>query len=173
MAIFSNFFPDFCVKQVQDISLEFLRSQMIEALILDLDNTLTGWGESSVAASVQQWVEKMRQGGIKMVILSNGFQRKQIKVSAKLNIPLVRAWLPKPFPAGFRKSLRAVGSPPEKTAVVGDIVFTDIWGASRLGIKTILVEPISKRDFLGTFFWRVLERIFSLRRPKKELDKKN
>ncbi|MDQ9842238.1 HAD hydrolase-like protein, partial [Acinetobacter baumannii] len=44
---------------------------------------------------------------------------------------------------GYKKILRKYGFTPEETAAVGDQVLTDIAGANRMGILTILVDPLS------------------------------
>ncbi|HOS42632.1 MAG TPA: YqeG family HAD IIIA-type phosphatase, partial [Armatimonadota bacterium] len=41
------------------------------------------------------------------------------------------------------------------TAIIGDQLFTDIWGGKRLGLYTILVSPLSPRESL---FTRALQR---------------
>jgi len=55
---------------------------------------------------------------------------------------------------------------PEETVVVGDQIFTDIFGGNRMGLYTVLVSPLSKREFIGTRFMRLAERIV-LRKLKK------
>ena len=133
---------------------------MLKAVLLDLDNTLTRWEEDRAAPAVPEWVGALKQAGIRLVILSNGLRDKQETVSRALEVPLVRAPLPKPFAAGFVKALEVIGLPRKQVAMVGDI-----WGANRLGIRTMLVEPLSPRDFPGTKVWRALEVLFRLRRP--------
>ena len=49
--------------------------------------------------------------------------------------------------------------------MVGDSVFTDVLGANRAGLWTCLVEPLSRVDFLGSKFWRMLELLFGARQP--------
>ena len=44
-----------------------------------------------------------------------------------------------------------------EVAIVGDQLFTDIYGGNRVGIKTVLVNPMSKDDAFGTKFFRYLE----------------
>ncbi len=46
-----------------------------------------------------------------------------------------------------------------ETVVIGDQIFTDIWGGNRLKLLTILVTPIVKKNFIGTFLHRNLEKI--------------
>lgn len=45
-----------------------------------------------------------------------------------------------------------------EVAIIGDQLFTDILGGNRVGIKTILVNPMSKKDMPLTLIFRILER---------------
>ncbi len=160
-----QFRPDHKFSRVSEITPDFLAREGIRGLILDLDNTLTRWEEDKVAPTVPEWIDALKQAGMRLVILSNGLREKQDTVARALDLPLVRAPMPKPFAVGFLKALEVIGLPREEVAMVGDIVMTDIWGANRLGIRTMLVEPLSTRDFPGTKVWRALEVLFNLRRP--------
>jgi predicted HAD superfamily phosphohydrolase YqeG len=42
--------------------------------------------------------------------------------------------------------------------VIGDQLFTDVLGGNRLGLFTILVQPIDQREFIGTRLVRQVER---------------
>jgi predicted HAD superfamily phosphohydrolase YqeG len=52
-----------------------------------------------------------------------------------------------------------LGTSPGETAVVGDQIFTDVLGGNRLGLLTILVMPISPKEFISTQLVRKLERM--------------
>ena len=47
---------------------------------------------------------------------------------------------------------------PEKTVFVGDQLFTDILGANRAGIHSVLVKPINKKEEIQIVLKRYLER---------------
>ena len=64
-----------------------------------------------------------------------------------------------------------MGTQPEETAVIGDQIFTDIFGAKRLGLYAILVKPISSRELYWTKMMRLLERrILKVLKAKKLID---
>ncbi|MBQ2306090.1 MAG: HAD hydrolase-like protein [Clostridia bacterium] len=48
----------------------------------------------------------------------------------------------KPLKKGFRKLLADAGLRAEEGAMIGDQLFTDIWGGNRAGLTTVLVTPI-------------------------------
>jgi hypothetical protein len=35
-----------------------------------------------------------------------------------------------------------MGATPQETAIVGDQIFTDVWGGNNAGVLTLLVKPI-------------------------------
>ena len=45
-----------------------------------------------------------------------------------------------------------------EVAIIGDQLLTDIYGGNRVGIKTILVNPVSKEDIVPTMFSRLIEK---------------
>jgi len=58
---------------------------------------------------------------------------------------------------------------PSQVAVVGDQVFTDILGGNRLGLYTILVCPLNKKEFIGTRVVRQVEKAVLNRLKRKGL----
>ena len=56
---------------------------------------------------------------------------------------------------------------PENTLFVGDQLFTDVWGANRAGIRSILVKQIAKHEEIQIVLKRKLEKIV-LRGYKKQ-----
>ena len=58
----------------------------------------------------------------------------------------------------------------ENTLFVGDQLFTDVWGAKRTGIKSILVKPIHPKEEIQIVLKRYLEKIvlFFYKRSEKE-----
>ncbi len=63
--------PEYLFKRVEAIRPEFLAAQGITALVLDVDNTLTGDGSQVLDDSVQAWLADMRAAGVSLTILSN------------------------------------------------------------------------------------------------------
>lgn len=80
-------------------------------------------------------------------------------IADALDIPWVTRAL-KPFAGGYRRGMAMLESLPESTAMVGDMLLTDILGANRLGLFTILVDPKSTHEALpARLFQRPLEQL--------------
>ena len=50
----------------------------------------------------------------------------------------------KPKGGGFRRAMARMGAQPAQTAIVGDQIFTDVWGGNRAGVLTLMVKPIAR-----------------------------
>ena len=97
--------------------------------------------------------------GIKLCILSNSNKVDKIKgVADKLEIPFIY-FAKKPFKSGFKKAMELLGLEAENIAVVGDQIMTDVIGANRSHMFSILVKPIEDKDYLLTKIKRPLEKL--------------
>lgn len=149
--------PTVCVAQATDITLGFLHSRGIKALILDADNTLSGHGSQQPFEGALEWTQAMMQDGIRLMIVSNNFKKRVEPFAKRFSLPYVSMAM-KPFPVGYLRAVRAMGVRREETAAVGDQVFTDILGANLSGIRSILVVPQGKESVLRFGWRRALEK---------------
>ena len=58
--------------------------------------------------------------------------------------------------------MKNMGSNEKNTLFVGDQIFTDIWGANKAGIYSILVKPIHQKEEIQIVLKRYLEKIVLL-----------
>ena len=149
-------FLDVLRKSVKEINVTFLKENRIKALILDVDNTILDF-HKNIPEGVQEWCEGLKKQGIKFCILSNSNQKEKVKmVAEKLQLPYFYFGT-KPLKRGFKKAIKQLGEKEEHIAAVGDQIFTDVIGANRCHIFSILVEPIGEKDILITKIKRPLE----------------
>ncbi len=164
----SHFRPDFAYRSVTEIEPRWLRSLGVEGLLIDIDNTLTRWESAHIPPEVKEWLESLRREGLAIYFLSNGRGPKRRRVEEQTGMRCITGGI-KPLPSFFRAGLRKLNLPPQKVAMIGDMVFTDIWMANLLGMTTILVDPVSRIDFPVSKLFRLLERVFHWRQPKNRL----
>lgn len=151
------FYPNAYFNKVEEITIEFLQRNKIKALILDIDNTLIDYNHV-MTESVEKWARDLKGQGVKLYIVSNTSKKKKVKkVAGKLDIPYV-FFAKKPLKIGFKKAQKYLKENSENIAVVGDQIFTDVIGGNRAKMFTILVEPISEKDFWYTKWKRPIER---------------
>lgn len=150
--------PDEYVASIFDLDIEKLKSLGIEALLIDLDNTLLPRNSQDIPPSLFKWLEQVETMGFKVCLISNNWPKRVSRVAEKLQVPLV-ARAGKPMKKAFKKGLKKLATPSQKTAIIGDQLFTDILGGKRLSLHTILVKPVSKNDLPYTKILRRLERL--------------
>jgi HAD superfamily phosphatase (TIGR01668 family) len=159
------FGPDLETATLADVSLEELWSRGFRGIIIDLDNTVCGYHESTLAPGVRDWVMAAKARGFALVLVSNNFRERVAAVGAQLDVPSVPNAL-KPLPQGFLLALRRLGTRRAETVVIGDQLFTDVLGAKLLGLHAVLTQPIVAKDFPLTRVLRLMERWFFARAPR-------
>ena len=155
--MFKKFLPQIYAESIYDIDLCELKEKGIKAFILDIDNTLAPYATPVGDDKLKGWIEVLSEQGFKYYIASNNDGERVERFCASINVPYI-AKAGKPLRRGFMRACEMMKVDPCETAVVGDQLFTDIYGGNRLKMLTILVKPIS--DVEGKFikFKRFFER---------------
>ena len=126
-----NVYPDLYLNSVIDINATLLKKNKLEALILDVDNTLIDYYKNLIEGA-EDWCENLKSEGIKCIILSNSNKKEKVEtVAKKLGIKYIM-FVKKPLKSGFKRALEKLEMKPEQVAVVGDQIFTDVIGAKRM-----------------------------------------
>jgi len=145
------------VDNLWDLDLDRLSEEGIRGIILDLDNTLVDWNAVYVRPEVHRWLAAAREKGMKLCLVSNSVRGGRVRrMGEELKLAVVTRAC-KPFPIAFRRAMETMGTRPDSTCAVGDQVFTDMLGANRLGLTTVLVTPLSRRESPHTRLIRLLE----------------
>lgn len=151
--------PKYTSDSLLDVSLPDLSGMGIGGIIIDIDNTLTEWHSPILSEKAAVWLEQAVREGIRICFVSNNSPRRVQEVADKAGIPFV-ASAQKPRRHSFKRAMEIMGTTAGQTAVIGDQLFTDILGGNRMGLLTILVTPISSREFFGTRLMRLVEAFF-------------
>lgn len=150
------FYPKGYFKRVSEISTEYLKENNIKGLILDVDNTLIDYYKNMSEDTIK-WANELKHNGIKMCILSNSNKKEKVReVAQKLELEYIYFGI-KPFKRGFKKAKQILGLENSEIAVIGDQIFTDVIGANRMKMYSILVDPIEEKDILVTLIKRPIE----------------
>ncbi len=161
-----NLYPKGYYEKVENISIEYLLENNIKVLILDVDNTLIDYYQN-LSDTVIKWANELKGQGMKLYILSNTNNKEKVeKVANQLDIPYKNFAL-KPLKRGFLKIQKELNIEPEKIAVIGDQLFTDILGGNRCKMFTILVDPINPKDYWYTAWKRPIENRIKTKLMKK------
>lgn len=164
-----KFIPHLRVDSVYDIDLPALRGQGVRGIITDLDNTLVGARNPEATPELVEWLEKVKAQGFRIVIVSNNNELRVSAFAAPIRLPYV-SHARKPGLRSFRKALALMELSPPEAVVIGDQLLTDVFGGNRMGLKTILVTPISPADEgLFTRINRRIERVIYRKLKKRGL----
>ena len=149
-------YPNLYLPNVTKITYEMLEEHQIKGMLLDVDNTLIDY-DRNLLDGLQEWLEELKEKNIQFCILSNTNQKEKVeKVANQLEIPYI-FFAKKPFKSGFKKAQKQLGLKSKEIAVVGDQIFTDVIGANRCNMFSILVEPIGEKDIFITKIKRPME----------------
>lgn len=133
----------------------------VRGVVLDLDNTVVAWDAPAPTSEVQVWIGQLRSAGIQVCIVSNNFTRAR-EIAQMLQVPVVAGAI-KPAPWAFRRAMAIMGTSARQTVLVGDQLFTDVLGGNLLGMRTVLVDPLSRDEFPTTKIVRAIERLIRAR----------
>ncbi len=162
-------YPNAHLNNVREITTNFLQNNKINALILDVDNTLIDYDKNLPEETIK-WAKELKNNNIKLYILSNTNKKEKVKkVAEKLGIEYMY-FAKKPLKSGFKKVQEKLKESSQNIAVVGDQIFTDIVGGNRCKMFTILVEPIAEKDIWITMVKRPLENAIK-KKYHKNIDK--
>lgn len=160
--------PDIALKSIYDLDLDKLKSLGIKGIILDIDNTLESHKTPKPSKKVIDFLEKLSENGFKICFISNG-KHKRVRVFNEDLKLFALSKAGKPKKKGYKKAAEMMQLSPKETAMAGDQIFTDVFGAKRSGMVSILVEPIESIE--NKFFY--IKRFFEkgLRKRIKTYDK--
>jgi HAD superfamily phosphatase (TIGR01668 family) len=133
--------PDYSFNKLTDITGDFLKNAGVKLLLLDLDNTISPYGEKEPSEEAIAWFEAMKKDGVTLFIVSNTKKPRAGIFAGLLGVDyIIRA--KKPFGDGVERALGVTGFGESETALVGDQIFTDTLAANRANVTSLLVEPI-------------------------------
>ena len=147
----SHLKPTRLVRRVTEIDLDWLRERHIKAVLSDVDNTVVGWHSEDVPEEIVLWVESLLSAGLGFCLVSNTRNPKRLeRLATRFGVKHVPGNAGKPGAGGYQKALALLGASAGEAVMVGDQLFTDVYGANKLGIATVLVNPLTPREFIGT-----------------------
>jgi len=150
------FIPDIYQKNIYDIDYDKLKKKGIRCLLFDLDNTLISVKESVPTRKVKELFSYLERD-FKIIILSNSNYERLIPFKEKLNVD-VAASSHKPLRKKYLKIMDIYKFREHEIAAIGDQLLTDIYGANRMGITSILISPIGEYEKFGTKINRFFEK---------------
>ncbi|MDY5742622.1 MAG: YqeG family HAD IIIA-type phosphatase [Lachnospiraceae bacterium] len=165
--MFKRFFPMFDAESPFELPYADWVAEGKKGIIFDIDNTLVLHDVKADEASIALFKE-LRKIGLKTCLLSNNHQPRVEKFQKKVGGFAV--WDGhKPKVTGYEKALKLMNLNKGQAVFVGDQLFTDILGANRAGITSVLVRPRGPEKYFHIKLKRLFERyILKLYRRSKK-----
>lgn len=151
-----SLYPYEYLTSVFTIDYEKLRNKGYKGLIFDIDATLVPHGRPATP-EIEALFRELHQLGFKTLLLSNNSDERIREFIANIDtqyIPLAD----KPKTDNYIKAVEMLGLPKNQVLMIGDQLFTDILGANRSGIASILVQFLMQENETKIGKKRMVER---------------
>jgi uncharacterized protein len=126
---------------VLDLSPALLERYHLKGLILDVDDTLVPLRQAETNPDLAHWMVSMKKVGAVWLVSNNVNSIRIKRIANSFDVPYLTS-AGKPSRRKLKQALLAMDLPADQVAMVGDRLFTDILAGNRLGLFTILVEPM-------------------------------
>lgn len=151
------FYPDFYLDSAYEIDFDAWYRDGYRGVIFDIDNTLVPHGAPADERAKGLFLH-LKDLGFRAVLLSNNKEPRVKMFHDDVHVPYIHK-AGKPGIRNYCRAMELMGCDSSNTLFVGDQLFTDVWGARRAGIRTILVKPIDKREEIQIVLKRYLEKV--------------
>jgi HAD superfamily phosphatase (TIGR01668 family) len=152
-----RFYPKRLAKTSYDIDYEKLYKEGYRGLLFDIDNTLVEHGANATPRAIELF-ERLKKIGFQTCLISNNSDERVKRFNQKIGANYIYK-ANKPMAKNYIKATKIMGTRIDNTVFVGDQLFTDVFGANRIGMMTYLVKPIHPKEEIQIVFKRKLERI--------------
>lgn len=152
----SRLLPKRYYDKKEDIPVEAYYAQGYRGILFDIDNTLVPHDEP-VDDKAYAFIDKLKAIGYKICLISNNDEERVRTFADPLEVQYVyKAW--KPGKRGYIEGMDILGTDRSNTLFVGDQIFTDIWGANRADMYSILLDPINPKEEIQIVLKRIPEK---------------
>ena len=155
--MFHIFYPDTEADSAYEIDYKALYEKGYRGIIFDIDNTLVPHGAPADERTVELF-KRLHGMGFQTMLLSNNKEPRVKMFNDSVGSKYIYK-AGKPGNGGYLRAMEEMGTTKENTVFVGDQLFTDVWGAKRLGLSNYLVKPIHPKEEIQIVLKRYLEKI--------------
>ncbi|MCI8401715.1 MAG: HAD-IIIA family hydrolase [Lachnospiraceae bacterium] len=151
------FYPDCREASAWSIDYAGWYEKGYRGVIFDIDNTLSVHGGPPPEETLELF-RRLKALGFAACLVSNNKEPRVRPFACAVDVPYISK-AGKPSVRGYEAAMARMGTDRAHTMFVGDQLFTDIFGARRAGLKSILVDPIDPHEEIQIVCKRYLEKI--------------
>ena len=152
-----KYIPDMYQSSIFAINYDKLKQQGIKCLLFDLDNTLVPFNIRNSNKEIKELFDKLKQLGFEVIIFSNSPKNRLKSFKEELEVE-VKPSAKKPSRVSFEYIMKKYKYSENEIAMIGDQLLTDILGGNKVGVTTILVNPVGSYDPFFTKIMRFMEK---------------
>jgi HAD superfamily phosphatase (TIGR01668 family) len=152
-----RFYPKRLAETSYSIDYETLYKEGYRGILYDIDNTLVEHGADASERAIELFA-RLKKIGFQTCLISNNSDKRVRRFNKKIGTNYIYK-ANKPAKKNYMKATEIMGTRIDNTIFVGDQLFTDVFGANRIGMMTYLVKPIHPKEEIQIVFKRKLERI--------------
>jgi uncharacterized protein len=113
----------------------------LKGLVLDVDDTIISTRSAVVPNEVKLWMDEVKQVACISLVSNNLSHNRIRRIAGVLDLPYIFG-ARKPSRKKVRQAVQQMNLSFSEVAMVGDRLFTDVLVGNRLGMFSILVEPM-------------------------------
>lgn len=137
-----KFIPDYYYQDFSKIDFNFFKEKGKSIIFLDIDNTIMSYSETRPKEAILDNIKYAIELGFEIILVSNNSKKRVGDFAKYIDLKFVSRAM-KPFKRGYKKALKLLNSYKKEDIIfIGDQLMTDIFGANRMGITNVLVNPI-------------------------------
>jgi len=160
--------PSIWVETIHNIDYKKLYESGKRAIYFDIDNTMASYQTPLPDEKIHNFIKMLHDIGFKVGVLSNAKSGRAKLFADALGLDFEGKAL-KPRRKGFNRLSERLGVKNDEVVMIGDQLFTDIWGGNRYKCYTVLVTPIEpKGDPAFVKFKRIFEKPVMKKLKKSE-----
>ncbi len=152
-----RFYPNEMIDSAYQIAFARLYQEGYRGVIFDIDNTLVPHG-APADSRAKALFGQLKEIGYQCCLLSNNKEPRVKMFNDEVKVQYIFK-ARKPKVSGYGRAMELMGTDTSNTLFVGDQIFTDVYGANRAGLYTILTRPIHPKEEIQIVLKRRLEKI--------------
>ena len=137
-------YPDEYLESTYQIDFEEMYNKGYRGVLFDIDNTLVPHGAPADERAIALF-RRLKEIGFQTCLISNNKEPRVKSFCEQVGSSYIYK-AGKPLPKGYLEGIRKMGIKKQNTIFVGDQIFTDVFGAKRAEVYTILVKPIHPKE---------------------------